>query len=308
MLRGATGSYSYQSRLKSVHVEFMDSIAKRRISIQTARKGRFRLRFDPPKRHVIRALEPAQEVCGDIVKCVLSVIVATLLFSSLPCSDASALHWITRLGHTNCDNHPVAETHAPGLIQRSEQNYVDAPLHFEVERPFASHSLLTLVVCDGEVHILPNPHPDQLRVVVHLGASLRHELIPGRFLQEFVVGQKDADVEWKLPASSRPVIDMYVPEQTALDLQLGRTNLLVKGVRGDKEVNAGKGTVRLDVSNGDSEYHSITVDVAMGSFADLRTEDSLSHHFPFHQELPGRGDATAHLQMAMGRIEIGQEN
>jgi hypothetical protein len=62
------------------------------------------------------------------------------------------------------------------------------------------------------------------------------------------------------------------------------------------------------VSDGDSEYHSIIVDVAMGSFADLRTGDNLSHHFPFHQELPGRGDATAHLQMAMGRIEIATEN
>ena len=141
-----------------------------------------------------------------------------------------------------------------------------------------------------------------------LGASFRHELTPRRFLQELVVGRKDADVEWKLPESSRPVIDIYVPEKTALDLQLGKTNLLVKGVRGDKTVNAGKGTVRLGVSDGDSEYHSIIVDVAMGSFADLRTKKNLDHHFPFHQELPGRGDATAHLQMAMGRIEIAKEN
>jgi len=107
------------------------------------------------------------------------------------------------------------------LIQRPEQKDVDAPLQFEVERPFASHSLLTLVVCNGEVHVLPNPHRDQLRVVVHLGASLGHELTPRQFLQEFVVNQESADVEWKLPASSRPVIDVYVPEQTALDLQLG---------------------------------------------------------------------------------------
>jgi hypothetical protein len=124
---------------------------------ETGRKEKFRLRFDLPKRHVIRALELVQEVCGDIVKCVRWVLFAPLLFSSLPCSDASALHWITRLGHTNCDNHPVAETHAPGLIQRSEQEDVDAPLQFEVEEPFASLSSLTLVVCNGEVHVPPEP-------------------------------------------------------------------------------------------------------------------------------------------------------
>jgi hypothetical protein len=244
----------------------------------------------------------------NIVKSILWVLFAILLFSSQPCSDASALHWITRLGHTSCDNHPVAQTHVPGLIQRSEQKDVDAPLQFVVERPFASHSSLTLVVCNGEVHVLPNPHPDQLRVEVHLGASLRHELTPKRFLQEFVVGQKDADVEWKLPAGSLPVFNIYVPEQTALDMQLGKTNLLVKGVRGNKAVSAGKGTVRLDVSDGDSEYHSIVVDVAMGSFTDLRIQGNPSNQIPFHQELVGRGDATAHLQMAMGRIEIAKEN
>jgi hypothetical protein len=242
------------------------------------------------------------------VKCILWVSFATLLFSSQPCSDASGLHWITRLGHTNCDDHPVAQTHIPGLIQRSEQKDVDAPSQFEVERPFPSHSSLTLVVCNGEVHVLPNPHPDQLRVEVHLGASLRHELTPKRFLQEFVVGQKDADVEWKLPSGSLPVLDIYVPEQTVLDLQLGKTNLLVRGVRGDKAVSAGKGMVRLEVSDADFEYHSIIVDVAMGSFADLRTGGNPSNHVPFHQELSGRGDATAHLQMAMGRIEIAEEN
>jgi hypothetical protein len=145
-------------------------------------------------------------------------------------------------------------------------------------------------------------------VEVHLGASLRHELTPKRFLQEFVVGQKDADVEWKLPAGSLPVFNIYVPEQTALDMQLGKTNLLVKGVRGNKAVSAGKGTVRLDVSDGDSEYHSIVVDVAMGSFTDLRIQGNPSNQIPFHQELVGRGDATAHLQMAMGRIEIAKEN
>jgi hypothetical protein len=242
------------------------------------------------------------------VKCILLVLFVTLLFSSQPCSDASALHWITRLGHTNCDNHPVAQNHLPGLVQRSERKDVDAPLQFEVERPFASHSSLTLVVCNGEVHVLPNPHPDQLRVAVHLGASLRHELTPKRFLQEFVVSQKDADMEWKLPAGSLPVFDIYVPEETALDLQLGKTNLLVNGVRGDKAISVGKGTLRLDVSDGDSEYHSIIVDVALGSFTDLRTEGKPSSQIPFHQELQGQGNATAHLQMAMGRIEIAKED
>jgi len=127
-------------------------------------------------------------------------------------------------------------------------------------------------------------------------------------MEEFLVSQTGADVEWKLPENSLPVFNIYVPEQTSLNLQLGKTNLLVRGVRGDKVVNAGKGMLRLDVRNDNSEYRSIIVDVALGSFADLRTEGIRSKHVPFHQELRGQGEATAHLQMAMGKIEIAEEN
>lgn len=84
---------------------------------------------------------------------------------------------------------------------------------------------------------------------------------------------------------------------------IGFFDVDMHGLRGNTIRN-----LRLEVSDRDSEYHSIIVDVAMGSFADLPTEDALSHHFPFHQELLGRGDATAHLQMAMCRIEIAKEN
>ena len=116
-----------------------------------------------------------------------------------------------------------------------------------------------------------------------------------------------ADIEWKLPERVHPVIDIYVPQNTNLDLQLGKTDLEVKDVRGDKIVNAGKGTVRLAVADNNSEYRSIIVDVAMGSFSDLRTAGEIDHHLPLHKELSGPGTATAHLQMAMGKIEITPE-
>lgn len=116
-----------------------------------------------------------------------------------------------------------------------------------------------------------------------------------------------ADIEWKLPERVHPVLDIDVPKETNLGLELGKTDLEIRDVEGDKTVNAGKGIVRLRVANGNSEYRSIVVDVAMGSFSDLRPEGESDHNVPLHKEFSGEGTATAHLQMAMGRVEITPE-
>jgi hypothetical protein len=213
------------------------------------------------------------------------------------------------LGHTDCDNRPVTRAHESGLLDRPELRDIDSVLHYEAERPFAAGSSLTLVVCNGDVQILPNSEPGRLKVVAQLSSSLGSELTPKRFLQQFSFSSKNADIEWKLPERSHPLINVYVPENTNLDLQLGKTTLQVKDIRGDKVVNAGKGKVRLVVAKGDVEYSSIVVDVAMGSFADLRpggvSRTNLAR--PLHTEFKGQGNSTAHLQMAMGRVEIADE-
>jgi hypothetical protein len=246
---------------------------------------------------------------GIILHRVQWVVGAFLLSSAMRCGNASVLHWITRLRHTDCDNRPVASVHQSRLLDRPEQGDIDSVLHFEAQRPFAGGSSLTLVVCNGDVHIRPNSDPDRLKIVAQLGAPLGPELTPKSFLQRFSFDSKSADIEWKLPERSRPLIEIYVPENTNLDLQLGKITLQVNDVRGDKVVNAGKGKVRLVVADGDVEYRSIVVDVAMGSFVDLRPGGVRRTNLarPLHTEFKGQGSSIAHLQMAMGRIEISNE-
>lgn len=237
-------------------------------------------------------------------RCVLAMLV---LFALPLSSHASILHWITRLGHTSCDNHPVVHPTRQYLLRRSEQPDLDEALQFQWERSFTSGSTLELVVCNGEVHVHSGSDSDKLKVSVHLDSPLGHELTPGRFLQIFPMESQGADMEWKLPERVHPVIDVSVPKETKLDLSLGNADVEIEGIEGDKIVNAGKGTVRLAVADASSEYRSIVVDVAMGSFADLRPGGQSGHHVPFHKEFSGKGNTTAHLQMAMGKIEITTE-
>jgi len=78
-------------------------------------------------------------------------------------------------------------------------------------------------------------------------------------------------------------------------------------VRGNKQISVGKGTARLFVTSERNEYNRITVDVVMGSFADLRPGGAESHQIPLHREFSGAGSATADLHVAMGKAEIAVE-
>lgn len=228
---------------------------------------------------------------------------AVFLLSFLCVSSArpSILHWTTRLLHTECDDRPVTQPHRSGLVPRRTETDHITPIDFEAERTLTAGSTLSLAICHGEVHILPSDSPDQLRVLVHLNASLK-DRTPADFLQQFTVAPGQADVEWKLPERSHPVINIYVPAGTKLNLQLGKVDVDVKGVRGDKSIDVGKGTARLYVCP--DEYRAIEVAVAMGTFTDQRPGGTTNHKVPLHEHFDGPGQATAEIKVAMGQAEL----
>jgi len=214
----------------------------------------------------------------------------------------------------NCDNHPVPASHAPGLATRPAQPDAalqdpalqdqDLPLEFHARRPLPSGSTLTLGVCNGEIHVLPGADSGVMTIDVHVSAPLGGERTPKSYLQRLTTDAAGADVEWKLPESAHPVIEVHVPSNTHLNLELGTVTLDVKGIHGNKYLNAGKGTAKLYVPSGATEYSLITVEVAMGSFADLRPGGVEIHKVPLHKEFKDAGTFTADLKMAMGNVEF----
>ena len=231
-----------------------------------------------------------------------------ILMAAQTAGEASVLHWTTRILSLNCDNHPVVQRRStseiPQLAYRQEDSDVLTATRFEAERPVGHAAKLILGVCNGEVHILPAQTPGMLKITVQLGASLHHEQTPKSYLQKFEISPELADIEWKLPSHSRPEIYVYLPEDANLDLNVGNSQLEVKGNRGNKRLDVGRGKARLYVASGNTDFSRITVDVAMGSFADLRPEGKENHKIPLHEEIQGSGASTATVSAAMGKVEI----
>jgi hypothetical protein len=235
--------------------------------------------------------------------------IAVLLLLAAPiAAKASVLHWTTRLMGMNCDNHPISRSpkDSPRLTQREEDRDVITPVLFTAERPFKSDGTLTLAVCNGDVQVEPSDS-ETLKITVQLNGPLHHEQTPRNYLQRFDATPEKTVMLWKLPESAKPVFHVLVPRNAHLILDLGKSELTVRGIHGEKQLNVGRGTARLYVQPDNADFSQISVDVAMGSFTDLRPGGKQNHKVPLHEEISGSGTAKATLNVAMGKAEIASE-
>ena len=228
----------------------------------------------------------------------LVAVVFLLQASSL--SPASVLHWTTRLMGMECDNRPVRSANA-SLQRRPAQPDVDTATEFVAERSLPAGSTLRLGVCGGELHLLPGKDAATMKVVVHVTGALPRDLTPKSYLQELSTEAQSATIAWKLPEDAHPVLYVYVPEHTNLDLQFGKGTVEVQGISGNKIIHVGKGEARLNMSS-PPEYNRMSVHVALGSFEDRRPGGHEDRKAPLHEVLTAGGAYSTDIHMAMGKV------
>ncbi len=206
--------------------------------------------------------------------------------------------------NTECDNRPVLSPVIPVLQYRPSHPDIDTPQDFVAERGFPAGETLRLGVCSGEVHMVPSEASATLRITVHVTQPLPRDLTPKSYLQELTVYGQQATMGWKLPESSHAVIYVYVPRQTSVDIQLGRGNLEIKGVEGNKLIHVGKGEAKLNLSSALPEYSHMTIHVSMGTFEDRRVGGHNSHKVPLKEEFSAEGLYSADIHVAMGKVVL----
>ena len=232
------------------------------------------------------------------MRCLLAVV---FLLQTSALSPASVLHWTSRLMGMECDNRPVRSADLPALQRRPTEPDTDTPQDFAAERPFSAGATLRLGVCGGELHILPSKDPSTLKITVHVTSPLPRDLTPRSYLQELTADPQNATVAWKLPENAHPVLYVYVPDQTNIDLQLGKGAVDIQGIVGNKRIHLGKGEAKLNMTRS-PEYSRLSVHVAMGSFEDRRPGGHENHKAPLHEELTATGPYTADVHVAMGKL------
>ena len=226
---------------------------------------------------------------------------AVLLLQASVLSQASVLHWTSRLMRMECDNRPVRSANLPILQRHPTQPDTDTAQDFVAERPFAAGETLRLGVCSGELHVIPSDDSTTLKVAVHVKGPLPQDLTPRNYLQELSTDAQNATMAWKLPEDSHPVLYIYVPRHTDIDLQFGKGAVEIQDVSGNKRIHVGKGETKLILA-GPPEYSHLSVHVALGSFEDRRPGGHENHKAPLHEQLTSTGPYTVDVHVAMGEL------
>jgi hypothetical protein len=176
----------------------------------------------------------------------------------------------------------------------------------EIARPFNGQGQLEVVICTGEVRILPS-----LDGRLHLKVDVKNR--PKGAMDTFVkkVGTRDgkADISLAYPKDLHPFITLRVPSDVRLhsEINLGVGHIDIRGdaLRGDREMNVGTGHITIFL-RGDSEYSELVASVGMGSFHDRRSQGT-SKHVSVSRKQRGQGNGQIVASVGVGSIELRSE-
>ncbi|HEX5233827.1 MAG TPA: hypothetical protein VFW25_00710 [Silvibacterium sp.] len=174
-----------------------------------------------------------------------------------------------------------------------------------------SNGTLVLTMNVGDVHIVPSPEADRLRVEIHADASLKEER---SWVKQFEVAGDRATVDIQGPKVHEHCVSCYtnrniivfVPQQTAIKLQVEIGDVTIKSVKGDKQIRLGIGDLSIGIGD-QNEYSRIDLSTRIGDLDDP-VYHSEPHGFLGKSETVGR-EGRYHLRahVGIGDLKLLQE-
>lgn len=131
---------------------------------------------------------------------------------------------------------------------------------------------LVLTVNVGDLRIVPNTDGNRLRIEVRSDAPTEEER---SWVKQFQVAGDRATVEIRAPKDHKNCVScyagrditVYVPQQTAVKLQVEVGDVSIHGIRGDKQIHLGVGDLSIGI--GDlNEYHQVDLSTRIGDVDD----------------------------------------
>lgn len=145
----------------------------------------------------------------------------------------------------------------------------DEPRMFVIEKALPEGAALDLVVNAGEVRIVRNLQPGQIRLEVGVtGHQLDPVLAQQRWVKRMNVEGGHAAIDLRLPTGrSAGLVTIYVPPVTTLVVKMQGGSLTVAGVKGDKDLRVESGMLTLRGAD-PVAYGHVRADVRLGELTD----------------------------------------
>jgi hypothetical protein len=201
----------------------------------------------------------------------------------------------------DCDAGPTGSTYS------YVQGDVKDSRSLQLTRSFKGKGKLQIVICSGEVRILPAGDGR-----IHLSVELRET--PAMDMTAYVRKIESQDdgaiVSLAYPKDLHPNIVLRVPPDKPLHtvINLGSGELSIRGdaLQGDRQFDVGAGKLTL-LLRGGGEYSTLAAKVGLGSFHDQRPGGTSVHSFTTQQILQGKGAGEIDANVGIGSIELRPE-
>jgi hypothetical protein len=221
---------------------------------------------------------------------------ATFLFAALPFNAAP-----------NCF---AQDSSASGTEPSAERHKLDLdkPKPLVMTRDFAARGTLVLDMNVGDVRIARNPEGNKIRLEIqpeHFG----DEAAAQGWVRQFDVAGDRATIRVHMPSHRNNGIQLvlYVPEETALKLDLGVGDLRVSHIRGDKTLHVGIGD--LIVGLGDAaEYGQVDNAVKLGDVHDQVNGVERDGFFNAENRRAGGGPYHLRARVGIGDLTLQKED
>jgi hypothetical protein len=154
-----------------------------------------------------------------------------------------------------------------------------APGTLVLSETLSSNGTLVLTLNVGDLRVVPSPDTNRLRIEIHADASTEEER---SWVKQFEVAGDRATVEIRAPKDHKNCVScyanrditVYLPQQTAIKLQVEVGNVAINGIRGDKQIQLGVGDLSVGVRDL-KEYDRVDLSTRIGDL-----NDSVYHSEP----------------------------
>jgi hypothetical protein len=173
--------------------------------------------------------------------------------------------------------HPVHSLAQQSVTPSSESKPASGTLALSQGLP--SGGTLVLTVNVGDLRIVPNSDTNRIRIEIHGDAPLEEER---SWIKQFEVAGDRATVEIRAPKDHEHCVScyagrnitVYIPQQTAIKLQVEVGDVAINGIAGDKQIRVGVGDLSVTVRDA-KEYAQVDLSTRIGD-----VDDSVYHSEP----------------------------
>lgn len=178
-----------------------------------------------------------------------------------------------------------------------------------LQKDFAPGGEVDFKVNSGDIRIVRNNEPEQIRLEIHLQTKgFDTSLAVQKWVRTFEVQGDHASILLQLPGSKTVgLTTLYLPETTSMAVDLHAGKLVVRGVKGNKNLRVGSGSLTLREADS-AAYASVKAEVGLGQLSDWVFHGKEGGVLGREMEVAGPGKYRLYMHLGIGDLQITQED